>query len=152
MRNSFTYNPLTGAIYSPRLNKFVGGLNSKGYIQLKFMGKTYKGHRVAWFLTHGVWPDCLDHINGDRADNRICNLREATVQENNRNKVGTSKSGVKGVCLCGNSDKWQASIKSAGKTMYLGCFTDKKEAGAAYSAAAGDLFGHFATTRHNFTL
>ena len=67
---------------------------SDGYVYVRVEQKAYTAHRLAWLYVHGVWPtQCLDHINGERADNRFLNLRPATVKQNaeNRKKRKTQK-------------------------------------------------------------
>jgi hypothetical protein len=93
-------------------------------------------HRAAWAVMHGVWPREIDHINGDRADNRAINLREVSALENRRNSGmhARNKSGVCGVFLKPNG-RWLANILVGGKTKYLGQFATREEATAARSAA-----------------
>ena len=95
----------------------------------------------------GAWPkDQIDHVNGDRSDNRFCNLREATNSQNqaNRRCEATSTSGVKGVSWDRRCRRWQAQISINGKPKHLGGFTSKEEAARAYAAAAIALRGEFA--------
>lgn len=87
----------------------------------------------------------FDHINGDRLDNRSCNLRIASYQENNVNRVaknGTSK--YKGVSWDSSRDKWISSIQIKGKTHHIGRFDSEEEAAKAYDMEAWKLFGNFA--------
>lgn len=86
----------------------------------------------------------VDHINGDGLDNRRCNLREATRQQNlaNRRAHRNNKTGIKGVWRHGL--KWRASIQVDGKTRHLGGFDTPEDAGRAYEAAARALHGDFA--------
>lgn len=89
----------------------------------------------------------IDHINGDRLDNRRCNLRLASQQQNNFNskpRKGSSK--YKGVYWFARDQRWRAQIKVGGKTKHLGYFDDEKEAALAYDKAALELFGEFAKT------
>jgi len=84
-------------------------------------------HRVAWLLTHDKWPDNqIDHINGERVDNRLINLRDVTLQENRKNmkKPTNNTSGEMGVVWDKGRQKWQARIRVNGKDMYLGRFKD----------------------------
>lgn len=85
----------------------------------------------------------VDHINGDRMDNRRENLRLCTVAQNIRNqKLRASKSGFKGVFE--KRGKWQASYTFEGKKIYIGKFSTPEEAARAYDAAAREAFGEFA--------
>lgn len=126
----------------------AGTKDRLGYIQIKFNGKLYKGHRLAWFYVTGEWPkEELDHINRNPSDNRWCNLREASRTQNNRN-TGNRKhntSGLRGAFFCPNrKKKWDARIGLNGKSVYLGSFNTKEEAHAAYLAAARANYGEFA--------
>ena len=108
-------------------------------------------HRVAWFLTTGKWPPSnlsIDHINGDRHDNRFVNLRLATISENgaNRQMNASSRTGVKGVSFCTQMNKFKVKIKSKGVSHHLGYFTDLQEAARSYAKAANTRFGEFART------
>src|SRR5580765_3763846 len=77
------YNPKTGVLRRRSSGRIARASHAQGYVQLMIDGEMYLGHRIAWFYTHGCWPDdCIDHVNADRADNRITNLREATRRLN----------------------------------------------------------------------
>src|SRR6056300_154770 len=108
----------------------------KGYMRIGIYGKRYFSHRVAWLITHGRWPKpCIDHINGNRDDNRLENLRECTVQENNQNilrRRKNVKSPYTGVYQSGN--RWEARISYRKKLLYLGVFSTPEKAHAAYLA------------------
>ena len=90
----------------------------------------------------------IDHINHNGLDNRKENLRVCTHAENlyNRKKSKNNTSGLKGVShrMRNRLHKWEASIKHCQKTIYLGCFTDKNDAGRAYDKKARELFGEYA--------
>lgn len=103
---------------------------------------------MAWLYVYGEWPDFeIDHINGDAHDNRICNLRRATHQQNMANsKVRAhNASGLKGVQRHTLSRKWRARIQVSGRTIHIGLFDTKEEAHEAYMRAARFHFGEFAT-------
>jgi len=98
-------------------------LNKKRY--------AFLAHRLAWLYMTGKWPDKqIDHINGDSTDNRWFNLRNITGSENCRNKKinNNNKSGFTGVYWRKDANKWRAAIKTHGKKISLGCFTDKQDA------------------------
>lgn len=104
-------------------------------------------HRLVWLYVHGHMPQQIDHINGDRSDNRLCNLREATQSLNNANSARRSNntSGSKGVCWNSKRNCWQAHIKPPGqKRVYLGRFDKFEDAAAAYERAATVYFGEYA--------
>src|SRR5690606_13174711 len=140
IRSHLSYDPETGAIgwsrsTGGRSPKVAGNLDNGGYRRIKCKGHKILAHRIAWFLTFNEWPTIsIDHINGDRADNRLCNLRLATQAQNQQN-VGKKEtgwrpnsSGWKGVSWNKKSSKWQAEIRSNGQHRYLGMFDDIKEA------------------------
>lgn len=150
------YDPNTGILTrkavgrfaSPRyIGKPTGWLHASGYIFTTILGRKRKAHRVAWLLMTGEWPPSeIDHINGDRADNRWDNLRLATRGENCRN-TGIPKdntSGIKGVGFVAKRGKWRANIGFNNKLIFLGHFMTAEEARAAYEAAAIKYFGEYA--------
>lgn len=121
------------------------GTNADGYTSIRVDGVAYKAHRLAWFYVHGRWPtEQIDHINGERADNRIANLREAGRPENakNRKRNVNNKSGFKGVHPLNGG--WAAQIRVNGNRHHLGTFTTPSAAAAAYREAAQRLHGDFA--------
>jgi hypothetical protein len=102
-------------------------------------GRTYIAHRLAWALHYGEEPSLeIDHINGERSDNRIANLRLATRGENCKNVKAA------GVRFEADRGKWLARICVDYKQMNLGRFATEQEARAAYAAAKVRYFGEFA--------
>lgn len=106
-------------------------------------------HRLAWFYVHGDIPDgrTIDHINGDKGDNRLANLRLATAGENLAN-IGAkrdNKSGCKNVHWCSTKERWIAKVKRDGKTKHVGTFRSYELAVAAAEAARIAIFGEFAS-------
>jgi hypothetical protein len=108
-------------------------------LQAKLLYKTYLLHRLAWFYVTAKWPQQhIDHINGDKKDNRICNLREATNSENMQNVLSAmsrSKSKVRGVSWDASRNKWTAHICVDGKQKNLGRFEELAEASLVYQQA-----------------
>lgn len=104
-----------------------------GYLVSEIFNRPYRAHRVAWALSHGEWASEIDHINGDRADNRIANLRAVTRSENSRNAARSrrNRSGVVGVSVDTLTGKWRAQIGVAGRARFLGLFETLDEAVAA---------------------
>lgn len=101
-------------------------------------------HRACWALATGEWPENhLDHVNGDRPDNRFENLREATrtINARNQKRHSTNTSGVSGVCWIESRQKWSASIYD-GHRQFLGHFTAFRDAVAARAAAEAALAYH----------
>lgn len=121
IRDNFVYNQYSGNLQRFDRDNSNGSIDAYGYLVLKIKGKQLKAHRIAWFLHYGSWPiGVIDHINGDRIDNRIRNLRDVSVKENNANNVNklpNSKTGVKGVWLDStNGLKKKFATKVDGKT------------------------------------
>lgn len=146
------YDPETGLFHRRTASRkgpvgsVVGG-NTKGYTMLWVDGVKYRAHRVAWFLFHGDAPlQMIDHINGDKSDNRIANLRLATTAQNqfNKTKAKNNTSGFKGVGYHKCTGMWQAQIKAGKSYAYLGLFPTPQEAHEAYCKAATELHGEFA--------
>lgn len=143
----FTYCPDTGLIFSA-FGRRVGTDDGEGYIRVafKFNGKQirFRAHHLAWLFMHGKWPELdIDHINGDRSDNRWANLREAdraTNAENRREAKAGSKSGLLGVSFAKDTGRWAAQIQVAGKNKNLGRrFSSPEAAHAAYLQAKRQL-------------
>lgn len=113
-----------------------------GYLNGAVLGVAVKAHRVAWALATGAWPDAdIDHVDGDRSNNRISNLREADRGLNCQNRKARrgSTSGYLGVSLRKKTGKWLAQIGVEGKHMHLGYFDTEEQAFAAYCKAKADL-------------
>lgn len=119
----------------------AGSKTSEGYSGIHVKGKSYLSHRLAWVYTYGYFPkEEVDHINGDRSDNRILNLREATRTQNNQNLrkcQKNSSSGILGVYPEGK--KFKAVIGFGGKLVYLGMFETAVLAHEAYLIAKREL-------------
>lgn len=114
----------------------------------------HKAHRVAFAIHYGRWPvEQIDHVNGDPADNRIVNIREATNKENQRNRGirSTNTSGCTGVCWHKLSGKWHARAQgSDGSGKHLGLFDSFDDAVAAREAYASVAYGQFFKTSNVF--
>ncbi len=129
-----------------RKDKKAGCVGTDGYWTICIDGAHYKGHRLAWLYVHGEWPiDQIDHINNNRLDNRISNLRLVSQSQNQQNrKPKRGGTGVKGVSK--TKYGFSAQIGYDRKKMYLGFFKTKEEAGAAYVKAAQKLHTHNPST------
>ena len=155
LRSVLSYEPHTGlfrwkwrpgkAGNSVAVGSVAGALNKWGYRRIKVNGRLYMAHRLAWFYTHGEWPyPEIDHINLNKDDNRIVNLRKATSSDNSHNsgKRTNNTTGLKGVVRRG--ERWLSQISALGRRLHLGMFKTPEEAHAAYCAAADKYYGEFA--------
>lgn len=116
--------------------KTTGWKHSNGYMQTCINYKKYFLHRLAWFYVYGIWPKEIDHIDRDKKNNRISNLRILTHRENcNNRKQRQNPSGYKGITQDYRDGVWQASITLNGKTKYLGRFSSAVNAATAYNLA-----------------
>lgn len=135
------YDSSTGFLFwkaGRRAGHKAGTRTSQGYIRIMLDGKCYQAHRVIFLLLEGCWPPAdVDHINGDRADNRRCNLRKATRSENAANRHRPNKNNRSGFIgtHCLRPGKWVAQRTGKGGTRYLGVFDTPEAAAAAYAAA-----------------
>jgi len=137
LKSSLSYNKDAG-LFTWRYAKkgtakgsFAGCVNSLGYTFIGINKNRYLGHRLAWLYIHGKWPDnCIDHINGNRSDNRIDNLRDVTHLENHKNRrMNTNNtSGSTGITWRKDLCRWCARIYVNGKQIYLGFFENKLDA------------------------
>ena len=128
-------------------NGAVGGCTTKeGYRQVSINSKSYLAHRIVFLLHKGYLPKTLDHINGDRADNRIENLRPVTGNQNQHNRKlnKNNTSGHKGVSWCKRKNKWTAAVKLESKRIHLGAFDNLEEAAEVVRAAREELHGDYA--------
>lgn len=152
LKSLYSYDEKTGVFVSRLYGKPVGFVH-RGYLAVKLWHKgkerKFRLHQLVWLYVHGRWPDpMLDHINGDKTDNRLENLREVTNKQNSENRglyqtrSGLPRSGCKGVHWVQLSGKWRASIGHNGKTIYLGLFDDPAKASEAYKKAAQSLHTH----------
>ncbi len=141
LRKSVRYNKQTGEFSCPQ-HKHTGG-----YLQIGVGGRKFYAHRLAWFLVYGFWPSQIDHINRDKTDNRIANLRIANSSQNgaNRGPSKASTSGIKGVTWQSDRKKWYAHIRVNYRKINLGRYTNIEDAKKAYVKAALKYFGkHYA--------
>jgi len=139
------YSIQTYAMWSKKcLNKPAGHLNIRGYLRITLNGKSRTLHRLAWLYTYGYMPiNYIDHINGVKTDNRICNLREATNSENCQNikkcQSNNKSTGLLGVCFRKRENKFQSYICINGKNRSLGYFNTAIEAHNVYLKAKRKL-------------
>jgi hypothetical protein len=154
LRNLLHYDPHTGQF--TWLAKARGGVtvgyvtgyrSKRGDIVITVDYVQRKAHRLAWLYMTGEWPkEDIDHKNGNSADNRWVNLREATVSQNlaNQRIRSNNTSGFKGVTWDKAKRKWAAQIRVKGRHIHIGRFASAEEAHSAYCDAAKRHFGEFA--------
>ena len=155
LKELLDYDPITGVftwkVYRAENAKagFVAGsINAIGYRSILVDRRLFLAHRLAWIFCHGLIPEgmCIDHINGQKVDNRLANLRLATTAQNMSNRFrcnSNSASGIRGVSLSKRSQKWRAVIMHLGKQISAGHFASKEEAARAVEAKRLEVFGRF---------
>ena len=142
VRELFEYDSDSGvlswkvAVGKAKTGKQAGCLVPDGYVKVGISGCIYAIHRVIWLYVHGHWPrHDIDHLNGDRADNRLANLRDVTRSVNSQNLKRarvTSKSGLLGVSRHKGRKTFQAQIKTSGRSRHIGSYSTPEEAHSAY--------------------
>lgn len=151
LRDLFFYDPDVGKFIGKRgvqgriAGSVAGYVESRGYVKIKIDGVEYRAHRLAWLYVYGEFPSMdLDHINWDKSDNRIENLRMVTRCENQQNSPirKDNTSGYKGVTFNKSRGKWAAVIVHKGVAKKLGNFGSAEDAGLAYSIAAASIHTH----------
>lgn len=139
------YEPDTGRLFWRDRDRNLSGLEAggtaspDGYRRIRINGQIRLAHRIILAMTTGEWPLAqVDHINGNRADNRIENLRSVSRAENQRNKATyrSNTSGISGVYWHKQSLKWCVAVQSGGKRKFIGLFCDIEAARAARNDAA----------------
>ncbi len=128
-------------------NEALIGDNGVGYRVGRIFDRPFLAHRVIWAIYFGQWPESqIDHINRDRADNRLENLRSATPAQNqfNQPKQSNNTSGFKGVFFDKRRGSWFAAIREKGRNIHLGTFECPLAAAKAYDCAARERHGEFA--------
>ena len=153
LREILTYDPETGKFVRRvkqgrmRAGTQAGTSDNNGYIQISINYVLYYAHRLAWLYTYGKWPEkLLDHINGDPADNRLCNLREADYSQNGYNSKRQSRntSGVKGVSRCSRTGEWVVYGSKEKKHYFIGNYETIEAAKDAYAEWVLEHHGEFA--------
>lgn len=149
LKELLTYNSETGIftwIKGRRKGYEAGSIDYNKYTRISILRKLYMAHRLAWLYTYGYFPkEYIDHKNGEKSDNRIINLREATNTENQQNKneatISNLSCGLRGVTkIKGNrKKKWQATIRAYGKQIYLGVYLTPELANKSYLKAKNKM-------------
>ena len=154
LRQLLDYDPVNGIFkwkvwrrWNAEIGSVAGYVNSKGYLHISIDGREYKAHRIAWKYFYGEEPvDQIDHIDGDRKNNKISNLRQANNRQNQMNvkKQKNNTVGLKGVYFNKKSNKWVARIGVNYKRIFLGLFDTPEKAHDAYKDAAKKYIGEYA--------
>lgn len=128
------------------MDKPAGSIHKTGYRHITWMGKVHKAHRLIFMLHHGYLPPEVDHINGDRQDNRLENLRPATRSQNqcNRGALASNTSGYPGVTWHKHSKAWLVRVMKDGKSKIIGYFKDLELAGLVSAEARSLYHGAYA--------
>lgn len=146
------YNPHVGVFVwrhnSPRRRRgSAAGSPVRGYIRIAIDGKVYGAHQLAWLYVNGRFPEYqIDHVDGDKSNNLISNLRDAPQSKNSLNtrRSVANTSGVKGVSFVTATGKWAGSIKKEGKFVFRGFFETLEAAEIAVRAAREEFHGEYA--------
>ena len=131
-------------------NKPAGCVGAGGYVFIRFDDVLYRAHRIAWKMVYGLdAPADIDHIDGDRTNNKLSNLRLATRTQNcgNRDLSVKNRSGFKGVSWYSKDKKWVAELTYEKKRVFRKYFNDPEEASKAYQEAAEKYYGEYAFTK-----
>lgn len=158
VREHLDYDPISGVFTwksvrpGRRQGAVAGCVQFGGYWSIKLDDRLYKAHRLAWFYVHGEWPDGhIDHIDSNRLNNAISNLRVATAAQNAARRPTTrSIAPSRGVFPHGPG--FVARIHHAGKRHYLGYFPTELAARTAYEAKAKEIHGEFAHVEPPFPM
>lgn len=141
LKDYFEYDKNTGTVTRlkrvanrTKVGDKVGSKRVDGYLSTTFKGKSYFLHRIIWKMHYGYDPTEIDHVNGDRSDNRLCNLREVSYSENSHNII------AKGYCQIHNG-RYRATITVNRVKRDMGYFDTEEEARKAYVSAKIKLQG-----------
>ena len=129
-----------------RAGEVAGSKGPEGYVKIKWNRRLYQAHRLIFAFHYSWMPEEVDHINGNRSDNRIENLRAATKSLNQLNaKLRVdSRSGVKGVHWCERDQRWVATVRQNRKIVYQRYFRNLDDAAQAVQKARVEAHGAFA--------
>jgi hypothetical protein len=140
LRQSVSYDPDTGAFaWTHKTGRPEKLMTSLGYFRIRIDGECFLAHRLAWLYVHGRMPKgVIDHIDGNRTNNALANLRDVSIRENVLNVKqarANNVCGLLGASLCRKTGRWLAQIRINGKKTNLGRYESPELAHAAYVAA-----------------
>lgn len=142
LADALKYDKNTGHFFWIKKPKFIskqgfaGCKRQDGYVYIKYNRIGYLAHRLAWFFFYGDWPkQHIDHINGIKHDNRICNLRDVSNRQNQSNRKTHRNKHLCGTAFHNATKKWMARIRINEKQVYLGVFKTQLEAHSVYEKA-----------------
>lgn len=133
-----------------KVGSIAGSISIKGYHVIRFDGHLHYSHRLAWLYVNGeIGLFEIDHIDGDRKNNRISNLRLASTAQNsmNRGEYKNNTSGLKGVYHDKQRGTWRALIRKDRKRYFLGDFSTPEAAHSKYLSVSKELFGRFVRSK-----
>jgi hypothetical protein len=135
-----------GNLFWKKTKKQITNIEPIGYVRVCLNKKQYKAHRVIFLMHHGYLPEFIDHIDGNKLNNKIENLRPATKQQNNQNRgiQKNNKSGAKGVCWSKATNKWRIQININNKKEYFGVYEDLELAELVAIEARNKYHNNFA--------
>lgn len=143
--NHFNKESISKAWNARYSDKKAGHKHSlHGYLIISLKGNLYRAHRLAWLYVFGDMPEYIDHIDGNKLNNRISNLRPVTLSENQQNRrIGkNTNNGIFGVRFDSRFDRYYARITVNSREIYLGCFLDFFSACCARKSAEKTLNFH----------
>jgi len=132
LAQKLNYVKETGALHWIHLNKPAGGISPIGYFRLTYKNVTFYHHHVIWYMHYGVVPTMLDHIDGNRDNNRLENLREVCHNKNAGNKAIHRAGKLVGATFCKGRRKWQARVVINKVRTHLGYYNTAFEANKVY--------------------
>lgn len=153
LKSILHYNPETGVFtwlkrlsMNTKVMGVAGTINTDGYARVVISGRAHPAHRLAWLYIYNHFPKTqIDHINLNKSDNSINNLRLASASNNQRNKglMKSNKSGYKNVSWCTRAKKWKVGLKVNRKSIHFGYFSDIQDANTAAINARNLMHGEF---------
>lgn len=150
LKELFDYNPVTGHFQNrfsrgrAKEGERAGSPTGHGYRRIIIDYQKCYEHHMAWLYVHGKLPKEMDHKDGNRSNNALCNLRPCTRTQNNYNRTPADTSGLRGAYLDKRTMRWYSHICFGGQVIHLGMFGAPEEAHKAFMVAAERYHGEFA--------